>query len=143
MFDLGFGGQDHRHRLRMDRTHLGIGLRREEAEQLMLANDGVRLGAAGAVPWRPDAGKHCERAAIVEREPSGGLAGFVSAYSQNDVNGTTQRLEGPSQRLQCGDLTFRMFVIGAPPNAGGPGIPQRSIASSRTPSGALRTTGAI
>jgi len=69
--------------------------------------------------------------------------GLVSAYSQNDVHGTTQRFSGLSQRRQCGDLVLRIFVIGAPPNAGGPGMPQRNIASSRTPSGALRTTGAI
>src|ERR1019366_6651688 len=68
--------------------------------------------------------------------------GFVSVYSQNEVHGTTQRLSGMNQRRQCGDFTFRMFVIVAPPKAGGPGIPQRTIASSRTPSGALRTTGA-
>ena len=53
-----------------------------------------------------------------------------------------QRFSGLSQRRQCGLFTFRMLVIGAPPKAGGPGMPQRAIASSRTPSGALRTIGA-
>jgi len=53
----------------------------------------------------------------------GVFRGFVSAYSQNDVHGTTHRYCGASQRRQCGLLTFRMLVIGAPPNAGGPGMP--------------------
>src|SRR5271166_4086345 len=43
----------------------------------------------------------------------GVLRGFVSAYSQNDVAGTTQRLPLPSQRRQFGLLTLRMLVIGA------------------------------
>ena len=37
---------------------------------------------------------------------------------------------------------LRMFVIGAPPNCGGPGIPQRAITSSRSPSVPTRTIGA-
>jgi hypothetical protein len=41
------------------------------------------------------------------RPPMTFLAGSGSA---KDVNGTTQRLVGPSQRLQCGELTLRMFV---------------------------------
>src|SRR5665213_15700 len=73
----------------------------------------------------------------------GVFLGLVSAYSQNEVHGTTQRFSGLSQRRQCGLLVLRMFVIGAPPNAGGPGMPQRAIISSRTPSGALRTIGAM
>src|SRR3546814_4189736 len=39
------------------------------------------------------------------REPSGCGSG-----SLNDVHGTTQRLSGPSQRRQCGDLTLRTLV---------------------------------
>src|SRR3984893_5253847 len=72
----------------------------------------------------------------------GVLRGLVSAYSQKDVKGTTQRCSGLSQARQCGLLTLRMLVIGAPPKAGGPGMPHRAIASSRTPSGALRAIGA-
>jgi hypothetical protein len=66
--------------------------------------------------------------------------GFVSAHSQNNVNGTTQRFAGVSQPRQCGLFVLRIFMIGAPPNAGGSGMPQRSIANSRAPSGALRMT---
>jgi hypothetical protein len=69
--------------------------------------------------------------------------GFVSAYSQNEVHGTTQRFAGFSHPRQCGLLVFRMFVTGAPPNCGGPGMPHRAIVSSRLPSGALRTIGAM
>ncbi len=39
-------------------------------------------------------------------------------------------------------FVLRMFVIGAPPKCGGPGMPQRASMNSRTPSGALRTIGA-
>ncbi len=73
----------------------------------------------------------------------GVLRGLVSAYSQNDVAGTMQRLPLPSHLRQCGLLTFRMFVTGAPPYCGGPGMPQRAITSSRAPSEAARTIGAI
>ena len=67
--------------------------------------------------------------------------GFVSAYSQNDVAGTRQRfLE--SQPRQCGLATLRMLVTGWPPNCGGPGMPQRAMTSSRSPSALLRTIGA-
>jgi hypothetical protein len=42
----------------------------------------------------------------------GVLRGFVSAYWQNDVAGTTQRRFLPSQPRQCGLFKFRMFVTG-------------------------------
>ena len=35
-----------------------------------------------------------------------------------------------------------MFVTGAPPYCGGPGMPQRAMTSSRSPSMSLRTIGA-
>ena len=70
-------------------------------------------------------------------------AALAAPCRPDEVNGTTQRCSGRSQARQCGDFKFLMLVIGAPPNCGDPGIPQRSIASSRTPSVALRTTGAI
>jgi hypothetical protein len=37
---------------------------------------------------------------------------------------------------------YSRLVIAAPPNCGGPGVPQRASMSSLTPSGALRTIGA-
>src|SRR5208337_214945 len=74
---------------------------------------------------------------------TGVLRGLVSAYSQKDVTGTTHRLPLPSHRRQCGLFTFRMFVTGCPPNCGGPGIPQRAMTSSRSPSEATRMIGAI
>src|SRR4030088_383274 len=72
----------------------------------------------------------------------GVFLGFVSAYSQNEVHGTMHRSSGLSHRRQCGDAVLRMFVTGGPAYCGGEGIPQRAMASSRTPSGALRTIGA-
>jgi hypothetical protein len=58
--------------------------------------------------------------------------------SQNLVASTTGVSDGGS-----GTNKSVAANIGAPPKAGVPGIPQRSSASSRTPSGALRTTGAM
>ena len=52
------------------------------------------------------------------------------------------KLACPSHRRQCGLRRLRMFVIGAPPNCGGPGIPQRAMTSSRSPSGPRRMIGA-
>lgn len=52
------------------------------------------------------------------------------------------RLAGFSHARQCGLPVFRMLVTGALPYAGGHGMPQRAIANSRVPSGALRTIGA-
>src|SRR5215212_10121079 len=66
--------------------------------------------------------------------------GLVSAYSQNDVNGTRQRLSGASHLRQCGDLVLRMFVV-MPGNCGGFGMPHRIMVSWCSPSFA-RTTGA-
>jgi hypothetical protein len=53
----------------------------------------------------------------------GVFLGFVCAYSQNDVAGTMHRLLGASQPRRCGLEAFRMFVAGAPPYCGGPGMP--------------------
>jgi hypothetical protein len=41
--------------------------------------------------------------------------GFVSAYSQNEVAGTMQRLPTPSHSRQCGLAMLRMLVTGWPP----------------------------
>src|SRR4051812_15901896 len=76
------------------------------------------------------------------RVPSGCGSG-----SLNDVNGTTHRFSGPSQRRQCADFVFRTLVtpesVFLPFRAkAGDGIPHRAIASSRTPSEAVRTIGA-
>jgi hypothetical protein len=77
---------------------------------------------------------------FIAAEPS--LRGLVSAYSQNELNGTTQRCSTFSHARQCGLAVLRMLVMGAPPNCGGPGMPQRASISSRTPSAAFRTIGA-
>ena len=66
------------------------------------------------------------------REPSG-----RTSFSENEVNGTTQRLSTPSQRRQCGEATLRTLVTPGselrPFSAkAGDGMPQRASASSRT-----------
>ena len=94
----------------------------------MFALDGVGLRAAPAAPRCPDPGEHRERPAVIKGEPRRRFLGLVSAHSQNDVNGTTQR--GFSLFSQPASARFRVANVGdgAPPNCGGPGIPQRSIA---------------
>jgi hypothetical protein len=57
------------------------------------------------------------------------------------------QLATPGQRRQCGEDKFRILVtpgsVFLPARTkAGDGMPQRTIVSSRTPSGALRTIGA-
>src|SRR6202051_1196030 len=64
---------------------------------------------------------------------TGGLLPSANAsFSLKLVKGTTQRCSMPSQRRQCGDLTFRMLVTPVselrPFSANtGEGMPQRAI----------------
>jgi hypothetical protein len=57
----------------VDRADFGVGVGGEKSEKLMLALDRVRLGAALAVPCRPDAGNRRRRRrngfALVPRLP--------------------------------------------------------------------------
>jgi hypothetical protein len=76
------------------------------------------------MPAKNDSGRNSSNARHV-----GVFFGFVSAYQQNDVNGTTRRLSGLGQRRQYGLFVLQIFLIGAPPNAGGPDIPRRAIAN--------------
>ena len=71
------------------------------------------------------------------REPSG-----KTSFSAKLVKGTMQRLSTPSHRRQWDDLTLRMLVtpesVFLPVMAkAGEGMPQRAMASSRTPPYAL------
>jgi len=81
---------------------------------------------------------------IVDRTDSMG-ASRMGAWCRR-TRKTSRRNDAPARwpepRRQWGFPTLRMFVIGAPPNCGGPGIPQRAMTSSRSPSGPLRTIGA-
>src|SRR5271169_5804013 len=68
------------------------------------------------------------------REPSG-----KTSFSENEENGTTQRLSTPSHRRQWGAATLRMFVTPGSllrPSITdfGDGMPQRAMTSAR-PSG--------
>jgi len=62
-------------------------------------------------PAKANSGRSSESANQI-----GVFFGWVSAYSQNAVAGTMQRLIGPSQRRQCGLIRLRMLVTGCPPN---------------------------
>jgi hypothetical protein len=75
----------------MDWGHDRVGLRRQEAEEFVLAVD-----------------RKANQMGVVFR--------FVSTHSQNDVAGTMQRLSKPDHRRRCGFFTFPMFVTGRPPN---------------------------
>src|SRR5271165_161942 len=75
------------------------------------------------------------------RDPSGS-----ASFSENEENGTTQRLSTPSHGRQWGDERLRMFVTPGSllrplSTLSGEGIPHRAMTSSR-PSAALRTIGA-
>src|SRR5271166_5614541 len=96
-----------------------------------------------APPPRPEAREGEQRPVFAERKPVGVLRGVVGAYSQNDVAGTRHRFLAESHPRQCGLETLRMLVTGWPPNCGGPGMPQRAMTSSRSPSEAARMIGAI
>jgi hypothetical protein len=107
--------ENNRHGLRVDRSNNSIGLRRQKPEQLMFALTGALFG-----PRIPRQGVHRPAKAKSGRSSFsanhvGVLRGFVSAYSQNEVAGTTQRFRLPSHPRQCGLLTLRMFVTGWPP----------------------------
>src|SRR5258705_5803647 len=70
---------------------------------------------------------------------TGGLRSSGSAsFSLKLVNGTTQRCSMPSQRRQCGDLTFRMLVTPGSAlrpftEAIGDGMPHRAMVSYGLP----------
>ena len=68
--------------------------------------------------------------------------GRLSVHSQKLVTGTRQRCSGFSHGRQKLLFRLRTLVTGREPLGGG-GNPQRSMASSRTPSSAVRTTGAM
>ena len=94
-----------------------------------------------------DLGSSRDRPVFVKRKPDHvlfvRLRVWLWSLFRKLLAGTKHRLSGLSHPRQCGDDVFRMFVTGAPPYWGGPGIPQRAIASSRPPSAPLRTIGAI
>jgi hypothetical protein len=63
------GGQDYRHRLRMDRLDHRVRRCREKTIDLMRPRYRLRLRAAITVERRPDASEAEQGAVIVEREP--------------------------------------------------------------------------
>ena len=117
-----------------------VRLGRQEAVQQMIALDRIGLGPACPAPIGPDAGERDQRPAVIHATHFGVLRGLVSAYSQNDDIGTKHLDSGVSHRRQCGELVLRMLVV-IPGYCGGFGMPQRIMASSRSPL-LTRTTGA-
>src|SRR5580692_11556443 len=89
------------------------------------------------VPRRPVQGRHTPaKANGVRSWPRANhvqTAGLVNVGSQKAVAGTRQRYSGFSQPRQCGDVGFRILVIGNPPNFTGPGMPHRIGSISRPP----------
>ena len=141
---LGRLGQDHRHRLGMDCADLGVGLRRQEPEEIG-APALLHLPHRG--PGRPDAGEEGERPALVEGEPDR----RPRAVGQRLVLGEAgERHQAavlvPSHPRQCEEVVCRMLVTPGSPSCrrvcGGVGMPQRAIASSR-PSGVADDRGAV
>ena len=85
-----------------DHVLQGFGLRRE-----FFSSAGEFLGAGGV--------SLCDQANLADRSvdlahTGGLLPSGRASFSLKLVNGTTQRCSMPSQRRQCGDLTFRMLV---------------------------------
>src|SRR4051812_948923 len=89
------------------------------------------------IPAKQNKGRLSSRA-----NHTGVFFGLVSAYSENEVAGTTTRHSGLSQPRQYGLLTLRTLVTGWVPSFGGGGKPQRMSVSSRPSPSRLRTTGA-
>jgi hypothetical protein len=88
----------------------------QKAEYLMPLSIGLALVLRFAVPTRPNASEHGERPRLIECKPVGVFFGLVSAYSQNEVHGTAQRLAGFKHARQWALFVFLMFVIAPPPN---------------------------
>ena len=108
--DLVRRGQDHRHSLGVDRTDLGVRGRREKAEQV--GRDLAFADLPHRRPARPEAGEDRERPP--PRPSANQMSPPASRLnSLKLVNGTTQRLSGPSQRRQCVDAVLRIFVVPA------------------------------
>ncbi len=64
----------------------------------------------------------------------GVLRGVVSASSQNEVAGTSQRFRRQAIRASAGSTRCGCLVTGCPPYWRGPGMPRRATTSSRSPS---------
>jgi hypothetical protein len=109
----------------------------------MLPLDRRALRPARAAPAGPRSREGEQRPLLGERKPGRRLAGSGRGVFAEAGRGTRQRFLAESQLRQCGLETLRTLVTGWLPYCGGPGMPQRAIISSRSPSALLRTIGAI
>src|ERR1700729_893 len=109
----------------------------------MLTRDWRALRPPPAPPTSPEAGEGDQRSILGECKPCRGLAGlrvFVLAEAGRGHETPVPRRE-PTAPVRTRDVAD--VVTGWPPNRGGPGMPQRAMTSSRSPSALLRTIGAI
>jgi hypothetical protein len=97
----------------MNFADLFVGIRCQKTEQLMLA-----IGGLDYMPRLPChvlqmPAKNASGRSPPNANQVGVLRGLVSAYSQNVLNGMTQRFSGLSHALQWTLFVLRMFGIGA------------------------------
>ena len=141
--DLLRRAQQHRHGLRVDRRHLGVRVRGQEGVEQVLALDRRGLGAARAGPGSPDAGEGEERPVLARARTRS--AAWRGARRTRRSSSPARRSGTPASasRASSRSARLRTLVIGRAPGFATGGKPQRIIASSRSPSRAVRTTGAI
>jgi hypothetical protein len=91
-------GEDDRHRLGMDGADLGVGLARQKPEELVLPLDRVGLGAALAVPRRPDAGELGQRAATRRARTTSVFCAFLDGNLDETFSNRPLRLQHSPSR---------------------------------------------
>jgi len=135
--DFGSRRQDDRHCFGMDNADLLVGFDREESEDIIRRLPFLDLSHGR--PVGPEPGKEGERPCLIESKPHRRLAPSGRAsFSLKLVNGTTQRCSMPSQRRQCGDLTFpdvghTRIRVAAFTAVLGDGMPHRAMVSYGLP----------
>jgi hypothetical protein len=103
--------QDDRHGLRMNGRDDGVRVVVRKPNSLCCPPTAALFG-----PRTPRQGVHRPAKAKADRHSR-----------RTKVAGTMQRFRLPSHPRQCGLPTLRILVIGAPPNCGERGIPQRAM----------------
>jgi hypothetical protein len=106
------------------------------------------MAGAAFVPWVPVQGRHTpakKNVSLVSSRANqvGTALPLRWPYSQKEVAGIRQRCPICSQGCHHTLVVLRQLVTGPESTLGGGGKPQRIMTSSRIPSGAVRTTGAI
>ncbi len=131
-------GEQHRHGLgwiaRRCRSHPWSGSRRADARRRPCSplararrarSSRSRRRRTAAAPRKREPGRRLSRLCI------GPLAKRIHRHQAAAFRAEPRR--------QCGLFVLRMFVTGAPPNCGGPGMPQGISSSCRSPSATRRS----